>query len=78
MFVLCGGANQRERHVFFWVEKKNTRGAHMLTKLPTYAVCSAMYFEDFSAPEPVAHEQPSLWSLTQKDAVTEDADWVFL
>ena len=50
----------------------------MLTKLPTYAVCSAMYFEDFSTPEPVAAEKPSLWSFTRKDFVAEDEDWVFL
>jgi len=49
----------------------------MLNTLPTHAVCSAMYFENFSAPEAVA-EKPSLWSFKQKELVAEDADWVFL
>jgi hypothetical protein len=48
----------------------------MLNTLPTHAVCSAMYFENFSAPEAVV--QPHMWSFTQKELVAEDADWVFL
>ena len=51
--------------------------ANMLTKLPTHAVCSAMYFQDF-APDPVAHDKPTVWSFTQKDFVKEDEDWVLL
>ena len=49
----------------------------MLTKLPTHAGCSALYFQDF-APDPVAHDKPTVWSFTQKDFVKEDEDWVLL
>jgi hypothetical protein len=50
----------------------------MLNTLPTHAVCSAMYFENFSAPEAVAAEKPRVWSFAQKELVAEDTDWVFL
>jgi len=48
----------------------------MLTKLPTHAVCSALYFQNFSAVETVA--KPHVWSFTQKELVREDEDWVFV
>jgi hypothetical protein len=48
----------------------------MLTKLPAHAVCSALYFENFSACESVA--KPHVWSFTQKELVREDEDWVFV
>jgi hypothetical protein len=48
----------------------------MLTKLPTHAVCSALYFENFSATEPLA--KPPVWSFTRKELVREDEDWVFV
>ena len=50
----------------------------MLTKLPAYAVYSAVHFPEYIAPEPAAAEKPSVWSFTRKDFVTEDEDWVFL
>jgi hypothetical protein len=49
----------------------------MLTKLPAYAVYSAMHFKEYSTPEPTA-EQPTMSGSKQKNSVVEDEDWVFL
>jgi len=66
-------------------KNKNTRGVknkritqEMLTRLPTHAICSEMHFENWSAPEPVAAEKPSVWSFKHKQLMKEDEDWVFL
>ena len=50
----------------------------MLTRLPTHVICSEMHFENWSAPEPVAAEKPSVWSFKHKQLMKEDEDWVFL
>jgi hypothetical protein len=50
----------------------------MLTKLPAYAVYSAVHFPEYIAPEPAAAEKPSMSSVTHKELVREDEDWVFL
>jgi hypothetical protein len=50
----------------------------MLSKLPAYAVYSAMHFKEHSAPEATAAEQPSVSGSKQNNSVAEDEDWVFL
>lgn len=55
-----------------------TTGLQMLTKLPAYAVYSAVHFPEYIAPEPAAAEKPSMSSVTHKELVREDEDWVFL
>ena len=54
-----------------------TTELQMLSKLPAYAVYSAMHFKEYSTPEPTA-EQPTVSGCTQKNSVAEDEDWVFL
>jgi len=49
----------------------------MLSKLPAYAVYSAMHLKEYITPEPTA-EQPTMSGSTQKNSVVEDEDWVFL
>ena len=49
----------------------------MLSKLPAYAVYSAMHFKEYSTPEPTT-DKPSMSSVARKELVREDEDWVFL
>ncbi len=55
-----------------------TTELRMLSKLPAYAVYSAMHFKEYSAPEATAAEQPTVPGSKLKDSVAEDEDWVFL